>query len=178
MMLADGTGMRVGKEGVVVRRWVVVPLVLLLGVALQTSLFARLPVFGALPDLLLLATIGVALESEPEVGAAVGFVAGLLQDLAGVLPLGMSALAYTLVGYTVAAFGRYLPRGPLAPIGVVFAGTLAGQAFVLLLAFLLGQGSRALSPQVLLLSAFYNASLAAVFLPGLRRVLGERGEAA
>ena len=178
MMAALATGVGAGREGSVLRRWVVIPLVLLLGVALQTSLFARLPLFGALPDLLLLVTIGVALESEPEVGAAVGFAAGLLQDLAGVLPLGISALAYTLVGYTVAALGRLLPKGPLAPIGVVFSGTLVGQAFVLLLAFLLGQGSRALSMQTLVLGAFYTASLAAVFLPALRRLLGERREAA
>lgn len=178
MMVALGTGVGAGKEGSVVRRWVVIPLALLLGVALQTSVFARLPVFGALPDLLLLVTIGVALESEPEVGAAVGFAAGLLQDLTGVLPLGMSAVAYTLVGYSVSALGRLLPKGPLAPIGVAFAGTLSGQAFVLLLAFLLGQGSRAVSVQTLVLGAFYTASLGAVFLPALRRLLGERGEAA
>ena len=44
-------------------------LVVVLAVMLQVSLFARTPVFGAVPDVVLLTAIGVGLAGGPDRGA-------------------------------------------------------------------------------------------------------------
>jgi rod shape-determining protein MreD len=106
----------------------------------------------------------------------VGFVAGLLQDLIGVLPLGMTSLSFTIVGYTVGFVAPYLPPGPLRQIGVAFVATAAGESMVLMLAWLLGQGSRGVSILTVLLSSLYTAALATIVLPLMRRLLTAPGE--
>ncbi len=70
-------------------------------VALQVAVAAQLPIEGALVDLVLVATIAAGLAAGPEAGAAIGFACGLLIDLVGIGPVGLTALVYTLVGYGV-----------------------------------------------------------------------------
>lgn len=160
-----------------VQRWVGVPLLLLGALVLQTSLFAYVPLFGALPELTLLVAIAIALEEGPEWGAGAGFVAGLLIDLIGALPMGISALSYCLVGYFVGWFRDHMPDMPLAPIAVVAVATAAGQGLVLLLAALFGQGTRGVGALTVALTSLYNAILAVVVLPLVHAVLRPRGSA-
>ncbi|MGI9119234.1 MAG: rod shape-determining protein MreD [Acidimicrobiales bacterium] len=92
------------------------PPVLLLAVVLHTAVLPELRVFGVAADLLLLVGIVAGIASGADRGAAVGFVAGLLADCFLQTPFGLSALAYSLVGYGVGAFqstilhtGRWIP---------------------------------------------------------------------
>jgi rod shape-determining protein MreD len=67
----------------------------------QVSVFARLGLPGAVPDLLLLVVIGLALVYGPVGGCLVGFCAGLLADLAPPSDhaVGRYALVLCLLGY-------------------------------------------------------------------------------
>jgi rod shape-determining protein MreD len=76
---------------------------------------------GARPDLLVVAVVAVAMSAGPVSGAAFGFWAGLVADLLGSLPVGVSALVYTLVGYGVGLVRVYV-TSPRAWVHVALAG--------------------------------------------------------
>ena len=88
-------------------------LVLLTAVVLQAAVVSRLDVFGAHADLLVLVPIAVALVDGPERGAMAGFVAGLAVDLLSTTPFGLTALAYSVVGFV----RRRVPARRAAQLG-------------------------------------------------------------
>jgi rod shape-determining protein MreD len=95
------------------------------------------PWFGntqAAPDLLLLATLLVAIRSRPGIGAVVGFVVGVVTDVLSPARFGAGALAYTIVGY-LAAWGRavFFPDNLLVNAGL-FAGGVWLRTLIVLLA--------------------------------------------
>jgi rod shape-determining protein MreD len=86
---------------------------------LQSTVLARLPLPGGVPDLLLVLVVAFALVEGPLSGAVTGFVAGLLADLGADHELGRSALVYALVGYLAGLVHDDRPRSRLLPLGVV-----------------------------------------------------------
>lgn len=109
---------------------------LVAAVLLQVGVVDRLPLpWGAVPDVVLLVLVAVALHSGPAGAAAAGFACGLAIDL---LPpadheAGRFALLYCLVGYLVSRHGRGEARGAPARYGVAAAaalGTAAGYALL------------------------------------------------
>ncbi|MGK5631400.1 rod shape-determining protein MreD [Streptomyces sp. URMC 123] len=68
---------------------------------IQVSVLARLQLPGAVPDLMLLTVLGLALVYGPTGGALVGFGAGLLADLAPPADhaVGRYALVLCVIGY-------------------------------------------------------------------------------
>ena len=95
---------------------VVVPALLL-----QTTVLARLPLPGGVPDLLLVLVVAFALADGPLSGTVTGFAAGLLADLGADHELGRLALAYAVVGYAAGLVRDERPRSPLTPFLVVAA---------------------------------------------------------
>lgn len=74
-------------------------IVLLLLVAAH---FALRPMLGDprfAPDFLLIALVFLAIRSRPGVGAAAGFVVGILTDAVAPTAFGAAALAHTLIGF-------------------------------------------------------------------------------
>ena len=149
-------------------RWLRYFLVIVSLVVLQTALFPDLRVFGAVPDLLLVATIAVGYERGPEAGAVFGFVSGLAVDCFLSSPLGVSALAFALVGYGVGLFQSGLLRSSrwIAPIlgGV---GGLIGGALWVVIAAVAGQDEliSGYSARIVVLAAIYDAVLAFLIFP-------------
>lgn len=86
---------------------------------LQTTVLARLPLPGGVPDLLLVVVVGFALVEGPLSGTVTGFLTGLLADLGADHELGRSALVYALVGYAAGLLHEDRPRSPLLPLGAV-----------------------------------------------------------
>ncbi len=74
---------------------------ILLGLVLQVSVFGRLQLPGATPDVLLLVVVGLAMVYGPTGGCLVGFAAGLLADVAPPSDhaIGRYALVLCLMGY-------------------------------------------------------------------------------
>ena len=78
-----------------------VALVLLTAAVLEQGLFSVVRIHGVAPDVLLLVAVSAGIAAGPDLGALVGFFAGLTLDLLVPTPMGVAALAYCLAGYAV-----------------------------------------------------------------------------
>lgn len=136
---------------------------LLAAVVLQTTLSPYLSVLGARPDTALIVVIILAMMRGPIWGAAVGFAAGFLLDVALVQTMGISSFLYTLAGYFS---GRYAegvdPDSWLPPMVTVFLATFVVQVLNAVIMFLLGVEASVnfILLRIVLPSAFINALLA------------------
>jgi rod shape-determining protein MreD len=144
-------------------------------VILQVTVFPHLRLFGVVPDLGLLVAIAVGYQEGPEAGALVGFVAGLGYDLFLETPLGLSALAYALVGYGVGVIESSLLRSPRwLPSLLGFLGGLLGGLLIITIGVLVGldgvKGAHGV--ETVLLAALYDALLAPFVFFLVRKVLG------
>jgi rod shape-determining protein MreD len=115
--------------------------VLLVGILVQTTLMADVRVRGVAPDLMLLIAICAGLAGGAELGAVVGFAAGLLTDLfLQTTPLGLAALTYCLIGFTVGAVRRgVLREGRLLPPLVTAVASAAGVVLFVIIGAMVGQ---------------------------------------
>ena len=108
------------------RRPFALAVVLVVAVLVQSTVLARLTLAGVRPDLLVLAVVSVAVATDPVTGAVFGFVAGLFADLLFDLPVGVSALVYTAVGFAVGTVRVYVTsHRPLVHLVLVGAASLA-----------------------------------------------------
>ena len=92
-------------------------------VVVQTSIMSTIEIAGATPDLLLVTLVAVALLRGAITGAAVGFAAGLLFDVATLGRLGETSLLLTIAGYWIGRYGETTGRdrshAPLLSVAVV-----------------------------------------------------------
>lgn len=112
---------------------------LVLTVVLQISAVAQVHVLGTSANLLPLVVAAVAFFGGSIPGAATGFAAGLLLDLAIGQTAGASSLVLTAVGYGA---GRYRevkdPAHGLAPVAFAAAATAGYQVATAGVSFMLG----------------------------------------
>ena len=157
-------------------RWIRYFLLIISLVVLQTALFPSLRIWDAAPDLLLVATIAVAYERGAETGAVFGFVSGIAIDCFLSSPLGVSALAFALVGYGVGIFQSGLVRSTrwIAPILGGLGGLVGGFLWICIASI---AGSEDLftptSFRILVIAALYDAIVAVVIFPFARWASGE-----
>lgn len=112
--------------------------VLIFGVIAQTSL---LDSFGAVrADVMLLLAICFGLQGGPERGALLGFLTGVVTDLFLQTPLGLSALTFTVVAFTVGSMQTAILRNAfwIVPVTAV-VGSAAGVGLYALLGAMVGQ---------------------------------------
>jgi rod shape-determining protein MreD len=144
-------------------------------VILQVAVFPHLRLFGVVPDLGLLLALAVGYQEGPELGAIAGFLSGFGYDLFLETPLGLSALTYAVVGYTIGVLESGMLRSPRwLPSVLGLLGGLAGGLFFIGIGVLAGvdavkgtQGVRTIA-----LAAVYDALLAPFVFFLVRRVLG------
>lgn len=144
------------------------PFVLFVALTLHQSLFATMRVGDAHPQVMLLVAVAGGLLAGSERGALIGFTAGLLADLFVQTPLGLSALAYALVGFSVGGVQSGIIRSawwisPLTSLVASFAGVMLYG----LLGALIGQ-SHFVSPRLLVIAASVAAMNAVLALPVVR----------
>jgi rod shape-determining protein MreD len=140
---------------------------------LQVSVLARLGLPGAVPDLMLLVVIGLALVFGPVGGCLVGFGAGLLADLAPPSDhaVGRYALVLCLLGY---AAGLLRPesgqiRSVLTPLAVVAASAFTATLLYAGVGAMVGDtAARHVGIASLLITAvIYDVLLAPFVVPGV-----------
>jgi rod shape-determining protein MreD len=92
-------------------------------IAVQVTLLARLPLPGATPDLVLLVVVGMALSGGPTVGLLTGFGAGLAVDLVPPADneVGRWAFVLTVIGYLAGLAQDSARRSAFVPLAVVAA---------------------------------------------------------
>ena len=148
---------------------------------IQVSLLSAIDVAGAVPDLLLVTLLCVALLRGSLFGAAAGFVAGLLVDTAQLQTLGVTSLLLTVGAYWIGRYGETTGRDRgHAPYLSVFIVTILYAIGALLLHYLLGEGgsARAVLVDGLLPSLFFNLLLTAPAYALVRRLLPPQERAA
>jgi rod shape-determining protein MreD len=151
----------------VIRRVRLVLLVVTLAV-LQTTVFTHLRVFGAIPDLCLVATVAIAFEEGPQTGAIFGFASGLFIDLFLATPLGLSALANSVTGYSVGVFqSGFVRESRTMPLVLGFIGGLIGGTIFVIVGGIVGEpGFFSLtSVRVILVAAIYDSVVAPAVFP-------------
>ena len=97
--------------------------VLFVAALLQTSIVGAIEIAGGTPDLLLVTLVAVALLRGSVYGAAAGFFAGLVLDVAVLGRLGESSLLLTTAGYWIGRYGETTGRdrshAPLLSVAVI-----------------------------------------------------------
>jgi rod shape-determining protein MreD len=148
--------------------------VVILAVALQSTLLARLTLLGVVPQLVLVVVVSFAYLDGERVGVVVGFFGGLLQDLLLFQSvIGLTALVYTLLGYSVGSFRQYAPAESVwTPVFVVSLCTAIAEVSYAILSILLGQQwvSISYTAKVTGLVVLYNTLLTPFVFPLVRKV--------
>jgi rod shape-determining protein MreD len=107
---------------------------------LQTTLLARVRVFGVMPDVMLLLAVAGGITAGPTRGATLGFASGMLIDLFLPTPLGLSALVFTLVGYGVGVANTGVLRSAwYIPVLTAGGASVAGVTLYALIGSVLGE---------------------------------------
>ena len=161
-------------------RWAVTVALVVLALVLQVSLFPHLAVNGVVPNLCLLVVVATALVRGPEQAAVLGFVAGVLLDLAPPADhvAGRWALALVIVGYVA---GRVRPEtGPdlrltaTSVMATVAASSFVGTSVYAISGLLLQDPVVSIGDllPVILLGVVWDVLLTPLVLPGLMRLLG------
>lgn len=156
-----------------------IPLILLGALILQSSLLEGLRAAGIPTDALLLVAVTGGAVAGPERGAIIGFVAGLLADLFLQTPLGLSALAYCLVGFGVGVLAGNVIRAAwwIMPV-TAFVGSVAGVVAYALIGAMVGQ-SNLVRPSLALTAlavALVNISLSLPFARAMTWAVGARSD--
>lgn len=158
-----------------------IALILFVALTLHQSLFVSLHVGDARPQVMLLMAIAGGLLGGAERGAFLGFSAGLLADLFVQTPLGLSALAFALVGFAVGSVQSGIIHsswwiGPVTALAASFAGMLLYGV----LGAIIGQ-SHFVSPRLIGIAAgvgLMNALLAPPVIRAMSWAFDTRGEQA
>jgi rod shape-determining protein MreD len=151
-------------------------LLVVTGLVLETSVLGEATLVGAKPQVLLVITVALAMGEGPALGAGFGFAAGLASDLLTGLPVGLTAITYTIVGYAVGAIRAQI-QTPTAwfPAAMEFAATFGAVLMYGALSLLLGQES--VAGRSFVLNAVFAACYSALLTPFLYpivRGLGSR----
>jgi rod shape-determining protein MreD len=94
------------------RPWVRVPLITVVALAVQLSLFTDVRPFDAIADVMLLLVLASGIVAGPRDGALCGFFIGFVYDLMLRTPFGLSALSYALVGYAAGYLQAVVSSAP------------------------------------------------------------------
>ena len=159
--------------------WVTVGLIpgviLVVAIYLEIALAIDARVLGAIPDFSLVVLVALALRFGPVWGALVGFVSGLLIDVAIQAPLGMSSLVLTPIGWGVGVFAQRRRRVSLAmAVTVLLIAAIICTASDVVVAVTINNESIAWSTVMIAGTAGVMFTLLAgiVLLPVLRRLMG------
>ena len=153
---------------------------LLAAAVVQVTLLAPLDVYGGTADVILVVLVGVALLRGSIFGAAAGFFAGLVLDVATLETLGVTSLLLTVAGYWIGRYAETTARdrahSVLASVGVV---TVLYSFAALALRFMLADpvSARVVLVDALLPQLVLNLLLAVPAYALCRRVLGRRERA-
>lgn len=117
-----------------------VGVLVLVAALLQVSLFSAMDVAGGTPDVLLVTLVAIAFLRGSTAGAAAGFAAGLVVDVATLGTLGVTSLLLTVAGFWAGRYGETTGRDRAhAPaLALVSITVLVGVA-AYVLHFMLGE---------------------------------------
>lgn len=150
-------------------RALVAALAVCLAVVLQVSVFPHLAWEGIVPDLALLVVVAAALARGPQTAIALGFVAGVVLDLAPPADhlAGRWALALVLVGYVAGRVRQDARTNAWAAVVTVAACSFVGTSVFAISGLLVGDTTLAVGEilRVIGVSLLWDVLLAPLVLP-------------
>ncbi|QKW06456.1 rod shape-determining protein MreD [Streptomyces sp. NA04227] len=156
-----------------VNRVLLSTVLVVLALMIQVSVLARLQLPGAVPDLVLLTVLGLALVYGHTAGALIGFGAGLLSDIAPPADhaAGRYALVLCVIGYVAGLFkpDKGQLRSALGPMAVVVAAAIGSTLLYAMVGALVGDdAARHVNlGSLLFTAALYDLLLAPFTVPGI-----------
>jgi rod shape-determining protein MreD len=147
-------------------------LVLITVLLLQATVVNRLAIAGIKPDLLVAFVVYFGWMRGPVSGTIGGFSVGLLQDLDAPGPLGLNALAKTVVGFLVAKAGFRVQRSNLGVRFVFFFVAMLVHDVIYFAIYSSGDTSAVLRQLALgaIPSALYTTTVVVLLLSLLERL--------
>ncbi len=115
------------------KRYVWPIICLLVAAGVQGNLPACISIMGAMPDLVLVVLICFALAEDPEFGATLGFVAGLIQGSVVGMGTGSLIVTRTITGFAAGMVStRLFSANPIVPaFSVMWLTVMCGALFQL-----------------------------------------------
>lgn len=115
----------------------------LVALVLQVTVFPHVAWHGIVPNLVLLVVVAAALTRGAQFAAVLGFVAGVVLDLAPPADhvAGQWALALVLVGYVAGRMQQEVRPSATAVVATVAASSFVGTSVFALLGMLLGEAA-------------------------------------
>ena len=142
-----------------------------LAVVVQTVVLRYVAIDGVVPDLVLVLVVVVAIDRGPQLGAQLGFGAGLLLDLAPPADhvAGRWALALVVVGYLAGRVRQDARSSTLTAVLVVGAASFVGTSIFAISGFVLGDGTLPVDEtlRVIVTGVLWDLFLAPVLVPAL-----------
>lgn len=142
---------------------------------LQVSVFPHVAWHGIVPNLCLLVVVGAALRISAPAAMTLGFVAGVLLDLAPPADhvAGRWALALTLVAFLAARVRQDVKPTATVVLGTVAAASFIGTSVFALSGLVLGEsGSVPDLLQVIAVAVLWDVLLTPFVLPPLMTLFG------
>jgi len=153
----------------------VLVLLLLLAAVLQVSFFGFFTLDGVVPNLVLLVVVAVAIARGPDVAAPLGFLGGLVLDLAPPSDhvAGRWALALVLAAYVAGRVRQDARRSTVVALVTVAAASFLATSVFALSGMALGETvvDPAAALRVVAVSVGYDLLLAPFVLPLVLRLL-------
>jgi rod shape-determining protein MreD len=156
--------------------WLRALAVVFVAAMLQVVIVSSIVVAGGAPDLLLVTVVALGLLRGSIPGAVLGFVGGLIVDLATLGTLGVTSLVLTLAGFWAGRYAETTGRGRrFAPIIAVGAITVLAGVFGFVLHYLLDEDvvARTALVSALVPAVVLNLVLALPVHRLVRAVVGE-----
>jgi rod shape-determining protein MreD len=136
---------------------------------LQVSLFPHLAWQGVVPNLCLLVVVAAALTRGAQVAAVLGFLTGVVLDLAPPADhvAGRWALALVIVGYVAGRMRQEVKPTAVAVVSTVAASSFIGTSIFALSGLILGDGAAEFGEllQVILVAVIWDVLLTPFVLP-------------
>ena len=145
-------------------RWAAYFILVYLAIGLQIGIgdYARVGGSGARPDLVVLAVIFIAIHAPRDAALLGAFGIGLIKDMTTLTPLGLYAIAYSLVGmFTVSTQELVYRAHPVTHVVLGFMASLLAGGVVLIHGWIKGPPA---SVAEVFGSALYTALLAPIIL--------------
>ena len=111
----------------------------LLGV-FGTAILSHIQLLPALPDLILILVVYIALYNGTAAGITAGFFSGLIFDFLSLAPMGLHSFVFTVLGFLYGMlYGKYNVRRFFFPLILGLSATFLKAGILLVLRVLFGQ---------------------------------------
>jgi rod shape-determining protein MreD len=144
----------------------VIPLILLILVGLQNSLFEYIRIFGVKPDIVITFVICFTLVKGNPRGTVVGIAGGVMEDVFFGGAFGINSLACMITAFVIGSIeGKLYKDNMFVPGIFAFMGTVVKESIVFLFLYLTRQNLDIASvmTNIIVREAVYDTILAALF---------------